>query len=177
MNKTYLQPALKRRTVLGVGAAMFAAVTFDLSNSASAQSPDERSFLELSQKLTGRSSLDQEISGRALAALTAENPSFPAAAAELATAMKNAGLVDMRQFKTFAADHPDVAATAYKIISAWYLGHTGTPAAESTVDDARFVSYAGALMYEPTIDVTVIPTYARGRTNYWFEPPATLATD
>jgi len=39
------------------------------------------------------------------------------------------------------------------------------------------VTFTGALAYEPTADATVIPTYSRGKTNYWVNPPATLAND
>lgn len=169
---------MKRRTLLATGATLAGAAALGLfPETAFAQSIDDRAFRELSQLLTGRKALDAEISNRALRALSDEDRSFPAAAVRLAAALSNVGLTDMRSFKDFASTHPADAATAYKIISAWYLGHTGTPAAESTVDDARYVSYVGALMYEPTIDATVIPTFSRGRTNYWANPPTSIVTD
>lgn len=134
-------------------------------------------FLALSEFLTGHKGLDAGIADRALAALAAEDAAFPAEAAALKAAIAGDSFSDMRQFAGFAARHPDLQPVAMKIISAWYLGYTGTPSGNSTVDDARFVTYAGALMYQPTIDATVIPSYARGHTNYWAEPPASIARD
>lgn len=138
---------------------------------------DLNRFLHLSQVLTGRPTLDPIIGGRALAALSAEDRRFSAQAGALLQAMTAASFTDMRTFKAFIAGHEALRPVALKIISAWYLGYTGTPAGNSDQDDARFVSYAGALMYQPTIDATVVPTYSRGATDYWAAPPATLATD
>jgi fructose 5-dehydrogenase small subunit len=171
---------MKRRNVLGVGAFGLAAAAIGLCPSAvfAQQSAiDQNGFLKLSELLTGRASLDMTISARAFAALSAEDAAFPAAALTLSNALQTAGLTDMRGFKDFAAAHADLAPTAMKIISAWYLGYTGRPEGEANHDDARFVAYAGALMYEPTKDVTIVPTYARGHTNYWVNPPKSLATD
>lgn len=136
-----------------------------------------QAFLALSERLTMRQSLSPVIASRALECLSAEDPAFPAKAAELDVAAAEAGLTDMADFAAFAESHPDLQPVAMKIISAWYLGYTGKAEGESTVDTACFVTYAGALMYEPTIDATVIPSYSRGATNYWAEPPATIAND
>ena len=57
------------------------------------------------------------------------------------------------------------------IVSAWYLGYTGTPISLRAEDDTGFVTFTKALMYEPTMDATVRPTYARAGINYWVEPP------
>jgi len=138
---------------------------------------DLKQFLQLSQVLTNRPALDAVTGGRALANLTAEDQAFPAQAAALLRATAAENFTDMRAFKTFIARHEAMRPAAMKIISAWYLGYTGTPSGNSDQDDARFVSYAGALMYQPTSDATVVPSYSRGHTNYWAEPPATLATD
>jgi hypothetical protein len=67
--------------------------------------------------------------------------------------------------------------TVKKIISAWYLGYTGTPVSLRASDNTRFVSYTDAFAYAPTLDATVIPTYSRGKTNYWVRPPITLNSD
>ncbi len=142
-----------------------------------ADSIDSAAFLDLSRILTGRSALDPAIAARALAALTAGDSSFPTQVARLREAIETEGLSDMRHFNSFTLRHPALAPTALTIISAWYLGYTGTPAMNSTQDDAHFVTYAGALMYQPTADATVIPSFSRGRTNYWAEPPATIAKD
>ncbi len=134
-------------------------------------------FLQLSRVLTNRAALDPVTAGRALANLAAEDAGFAAQATALLAAITAEQFTDMRAFKAFIARHEAQRGTAMKIISAWYLGYTGTPSGNSDQDDARFVSYAGALMYQPTSDATVVPSYARGHTNYWAKPPATLATD
>lgn len=134
-------------------------------------------FLQLSRVLTNRAALDPITAGRALANLAAEDAGFAAQATALLAAITAEKFTDMRSFKAFIARHEAQRGTAMKIISAWYLGYTGTPSGNSDQDDARFVSYAGALMYQPTSDATVVPSYARGHTNYWAKPPATLATD
>jgi hypothetical protein len=68
-------------------------------------------------------------------------------------------------------------ALAVSIVSGWYLGYTGTPVGLAVKDDTQFITYSGALMFEPTRDVTVIPTYARAGTDYWAAAPASIATD
>lgn len=138
---------------------------------------DLKSFLQLSQVLTNRPTLDAVTGGRALANLSAEDKGFSAQASALFAAITAAKFTDMRAFNTFIAGHEALRPVAMKIISAWYLGYTGHPSGNSFDDNARFVSYAGALMYQPTIDATVVPSYSRGHTNYWAHPPATLATD
>jgi hypothetical protein len=57
------------------------------------------------------------------------------------------------------------------IVSAWYLGFTGTPISLRAEDDTGFVTFTEARMYAPTMDATVHPSYARGGLNYWVEPP------
>ncbi|WP_312407301.1 sugar dehydrogenase complex small subunit [Rhizobium sp.] len=170
---------ISRRRLIGlsVGGVLVASLGCLPTLAVAQEAMDQAGFQALSQRLTGRAVLDKVISDRAFAALTAEDVGFPAAAMRLTAALDQAGLVDMREFKQFAAANPALAPTAMKIISAWYLGYTGTPEGEANHDDARFVAFAGALMYEPTKDVTIVPTYARGHTNYWVDPPATLATD
>lgn len=169
-----------RRAMLATGASVLGVALAGGSLAASggpAGGISSSDFQKLSGILTNRATLDPHISDRAFAALSAEDGAFAAKAQQLYSATLQAGLRDMRQYKGFIAGHADLDPTAKKIISAWYLGYTGTPEGESNVDDARFVSYAGALMYEPTKDATIVPTYARGHTNYWVDPPSTLATD
>ncbi|QHI95061.1 hypothetical protein GT348_00915 [Aristophania vespae] len=134
-------------------------------------------FLELSEFLTGRKNLNANIAARAYAALTAEDSSFAAKVARLDKTIRHENLHDMTEFSAFASRYPDLQPIAIKIISAWYLGYTGTPSMNILKDDARFVTYENALMYEPTIDATVIPSFSRGHTNYWGKPPSSLATD
>lgn len=171
--------AVSRRGLLAGTAVMLAAALggLPLPRQAMAAEPPAE-FLATAKMLTAREHLSPSIVARALECLTAEDAGFPKKASALAAAIKQANFSDMTAFDAFAKDQgPEIQDAAIKIISALYLGYTGTPAMDSTVDDARFVSFADALMYQPTIDATVIPSYSRGHTNYWIDPPSTLATD
>jgi len=142
---------------------------------------DDDGFLALSRFLTGRPALDRGIAVRAFRLLRDGDAQFATQAAALWKAISDEKLGDMAAFTEFGNRHHDLRPTALRIVSAWYLGYTGTPSMNATpaighpVDDAHFVSYAGALMYEPTRDTTVIPSYSRGRTNYWAQPPRQMA--
>lgn len=134
-------------------------------------------FLALSQFLTEKSDLDPAVATRAFLALTEADEAFEGHANRLLAAIQDGRLADMDGFDSFMAAHPALRSTAMRIISAWYLGYTGTPAPLDTEDDARFVAYESALMFRPTADATAVPSYTRGRTDYWRHPPASLATD
>lgn len=135
-------------------------------------------FMRLSLLLTTRSALSSEQGQRLFDALSAGDPQFAAGLQALQQAIAADGFSDMAQFAAFAGRHePQVKATAMAIISGWYLGYTGEPVSHSSNDPTRFVAFRDALMYQPTLDATVIPTYSRGQTNYWVKPPATIATD
>lgn len=161
--------------VLSVGQRAFA-----VENATDILSQD---FLELSQFLVGRTHLDEIVAGRALSGLTSNDPDFPVKAAVLWKALKADKRADMSGFDASTAQHPEMRTTAVTIISAWYLGYCGkydehaVPATDHPVDNAEYIAYAAALMFAPTIDATVIPSYSRGRTNYWFYPPKTIASD
>ena len=97
---------------------------------------------------------------RLAAALSVRDPAFTGhvtALLELAR-KKQAAVVE-----DFFPDVPEgpLKDTALLIISAWYLG--------VIVDapDAEVFAYELALMYQPTIDVMTIPTYAISGPNGW----------
>ena len=48
----------------------------------------------------------------------------------------------------FYAD-PVIKDTTQKIVSAWYLGYTGTPVSLRATDGTRLVTFTGALAYAP----------------------------
>ncbi|MBF0890924.1 hypothetical protein HKD28_05735 [Gluconobacter sp. LMG 1744] len=135
-------------------------------------------FHQLCVVLTGKDNFNPEFSRRILKAFTQKDSNFPVRANDLRESLKAADLTDMSNFASYAQQNKDLASVALSIISACYLGYTGTPAMDATpavghpVDDATFITYVGALMYAPTKDTTVIPSYARGRTNYWVNPPS-----
>lgn len=171
-----LFPPQTRRGFLGTMAISAAAVAgASFAGPVMAQNIDEHGFLALSALLTGRDALDAGIASRALSALKAVDSGFSDKAALLSAAIQQERFTDMAKFDDFAQRHPDLKPVALAIISAWYLGYTGTPEGELNKDNACFVCYETALMYEPTLDVTIVPTFSRGKTNYWGEPPAVLS--
>ncbi|WP_069384989.1 sugar dehydrogenase complex small subunit [Halomonas caseinilytica] len=179
-----MSTTISRRRLLAGMAILSASALMPWATRTWADAPDQLSqqeisdFLELSERLTGKPQLQARIAGRAYQGLLNLEPQFPARMRQLIEAMDRAGLDDMSRFRDFAADQPrELVDTAISIIRAWYLGFTGTVQGHSATDNTHFVTYTGALMYRPTLDATVIPTYSRGRTNYWRNPPVTLAGD
>jgi fructose 5-dehydrogenase small subunit len=104
--------------------------------------------------------LNPDIGSRLAAAMQAKNPAFQEQIAELLTIArkKNARVVE-----DFFPDIPEgpLKATALAIISAWYLGVI------SDAPDAEVFAYELALMYQPTLDVMTIPSYAIAGPNGW----------
>lgn len=140
---------------------------------------DVATFEQLSLFLTERQGLDPELSLRILAQCSTAEPNFPEQIRSLWHSVQQQGFASVSQFSAspLYQDAKPTQALVQKIVSAWYLGYTGTPVGLRAVDDTRLVSFTGALAYSPTLDATVIPTYSRGQTNYWSQPPNTLATD
>lgn len=172
---------LSRRQLLKSGAYLtgFAALNPLISWAVPpAQSSDTASFYHLSLLLTGRRELSQVVSQRALNCLSEEDSQFPGQLRQLTQAIAAAGITHADQLNGHSIMTQDgTGATVKKIVSAWYLGYTGTPVSLRAVDNTRFVTYTDALAYAPTMDATVIPTYSRGHTNYWTQPPATIKND
>jgi len=171
----------RRRVLISAGMVAAAGALLPWAKMAYGQSAAQASpaeldaFLQLGRRLTGRPALPSDVSTRLFAALARGNRDFGAQVTSLVRAMDAAGIDDMHKFKGSAVDN-DAAmkALAVSIVSGWYLGYTGNPDSSA---DAQFITYTGALMYAPTIDVTVIPTYARAGTDYWSAAPASIATD
>ena len=152
----------RRRILIGGGvllgglavASTFPAAAGDPSTAAS-----PNPFMELSSLLIPHR-LDHDVGLRLAAALSAKDPAFKGhvtALLDLAR-KKQAAIVE-----DFFPDVPDgpLKEAALLIISAWYLGViVDAPVAE-------VFAYELALMYQPTIDVMTIPTYAISGPNGW----------
>lgn len=171
-SSTFSRRGLLRGALLVGGLSML-----PFSRSAFAATP-ANDFMRLSLLLTTRTTLSSEQGQRLFDALSAGDANFASGLQALQQAISADNFSDMHQFAGFVKRHdPQVKSTAMAIISGWYLGYTGEPVSHSSDDPTRFVAFRDALMYQPTLDATVIPTYSRGKTNYWAKPPATLATD
>lgn len=174
----------RRRVLISAGLVAAAGALLPWARMVYAESPAQASpaqldaFLRLGQRLTGREHLPPDISARLFAALAQGDRTFGANVSRLIQAMDAAGISDMHRFKGSSVDtNPEMKALAVSIVSGWYLGYTGTPVGLAVKDDTQFITYTGALMFAPTRDVTVIPTYARAGTDYWAAAPASIATD
>ncbi|MFG6138704.1 sugar dehydrogenase complex small subunit [Halomonas sp. THAF12] len=128
-------------------------------------------FMSLSRLLTGHSDIADELADVAWAALCQRNEKFAERFAALSKAAARSGLERFEDYpdSSIALD-PGLKATAVDIVSAWYLGRVGRVDGFSDAS-STMVTYHDALMWRPTIDVTVIPTYARGGPGHWAEPP------
>jgi fructose 5-dehydrogenase small subunit len=116
--------------------------------------------------LTNKTDLSTEIVIRAHRALIAEEPSFDRRLRSLIQRIDAAGLSDVEEFRTSPlARDSELMVTAIAVISALYTGRVGNSYR------GHLVSFEEALMYRPTADVTVIPTYARAGPGYWVKAP------
>ncbi|HET7714522.1 MAG TPA: sugar dehydrogenase complex small subunit [Bauldia sp.] len=166
--------ALDRRAFVVSGAFALTALAGApwLVASAGAAPANVDQFLALSAFLTGAPGLDAELAARAFGQLTELDAGFPDRAGALADAVGTSQAPTIDDFLAHPASSDlGLRETAVTIVSAWYLGYTGTPIALRAEDDTAFVTFTKALMYEPTIDATVRPSYARAGLDYWVDPP------
>jgi hypothetical protein len=167
----------RRRDLLaGTGAVAFLAglgISIDALLAQSANAAPSAEFEHVSRFVTDASLSDKEEMKRAWSQLVTLDRQFPDAVRRLSAAIKGAGMTAMSQFvaSPLAKDEA-LFATARTVTAAWYLGHTGSAATATKKDTSQFVTFTGAIMWRPTIDATVIPTYSRGKTDFWVQPPA-----
>ncbi|MFL9909603.1 sugar dehydrogenase complex small subunit [Paraburkholderia sp. RL17-337-BIB-A] len=116
-------------------------------------------FMEISSLLIAHR-LDRHIGQRIAVAMQTENSHIGEHIKDLLAIakQKNAKIVE-----DFFPDVPDgpLKESALSIISAWYSGVI------SDSPDAEVFAYELALMYQPTIDVMTIPSYAISGPNGW----------
>lgn len=177
---------ISRRTLLSTGATLTgvglltsswigAALAQQVSQAATT---DAEQLLQLSLFLTERESLDASLAQRVLARCTEADPAFADKMKSLWGQIQQQGLSHAGLLRSSPIyQDPVHKDTVQKIVRAWYLGYTGTPVSLRAVDDTELVTFTGALAYTPTLDATVIQTYSRGHTNYWVNPPSTVAND
>lgn len=121
-------------------------------------------FLRLSVFLTGGQPLDATLAGRYQVALAKRDPQFGDSARALLGLMSTSQAASVEALLEQPALQDTLRALTTRIVSAWYLGIVGQDA------DAELISYAEALMYRPTKDVLVVPTYGAGPDS-WGEKP------
>ncbi|CAN5565553.1 sugar dehydrogenase complex small subunit [soil metagenome] len=165
---------ISRRALLGTAVAASAAIAIGGTavlgtSNAFAAATASTDFLRLSEFLTGGKPLEAGLAARYQASLARLDPKFAAAAAELQRYVSDANAPNIDALLA----RPDLSAplrkTITQVVSAWYLGIVNNDT------DVELISYAGALMYQPTADVLVIPSYGGGPDS-WGAKPANLST-
>lgn len=142
---------------------------------ATASAPPD--FMEISKLLTGHPEIDDGLADLAWSALVRREEGFAQSYDQLSAAITGGALSRFEDLPQSAVmTDPALKGTAVALIYAWYLGRVGE-VLERGEPGPDFISYTGALMWRPTIDATLIPTYAQGGPGHWATPPATLATD
>jgi len=164
------QAAVSRRTVLAGAVAAGTALAFGGtavlgSSNAFAAAADSSAFLQLSEFLTGGKPLAAGLATRFQASLAKLDPTFPANAAALQSYVAGAKAADIDELLARDDLTEPLKKSITQIVSAWYLGIV------SNDTDAELVSYAEALMYRPTNDVIVVPSYGRGPDSWGEKPP------
>jgi hypothetical protein len=167
-----------RRAVISMSAVLAAFSGFSggwwlIAQADAAAAPGSvEDFRALSVLLTGAPDLDPALAERAYNQLTALDADFPSKATAVAKAVGASAQTSVDAFLASPQAGGDgLKDTMITIVSAWYLGYTGTPISLRAEDNTGFVTFTKALMYAPTVDATVYPTYARDGINYWVDPP------
>ncbi|SEK38416.1 Membrane bound FAD containing D-sorbitol dehydrogenase [Roseateles sp. YR242] len=122
-------------------------------------------FLSLSIFLTGGQPLNPALASRYQAALQKRDPQFTTSAQALLGLINTGKPAHVDALLAAPELQDPLRALMSRIVSAWYLGIVGQDA------DAELISYANALMYRPTQDMLVIPTYGAGPDS-WGEQPS-----
>ncbi|ARN23441.1 sugar dehydrogenase complex small subunit [Piscinibacter gummiphilus] len=167
---------VSRRTLLGSAAVAGSALALGgvaslAVTDAAAASPSPAEFLRLSEFLTGGQPLEEGLATRFQAALARRDPRFGDAVAALQRYVSDSRAAGIDEL----LDRPDLGEplrkTITQIVSAWYLGIVGDDA------ETELVAYAQALMYRPTKDVLVVPSYGGGPDSWGEKPAATHTPD
>lgn len=166
---------MSRRTLLGsaavAGVALatgFGATVLGTSNAFAAEAAataDAAAFLKLSVFLTNGKPLDATLASRYQAALNKHDAKFAEASTALQSYVADSKAANIDELLAHPELPDPVRQTIKTIVSAWYLGVVGED------DKAELIAYADALMYRPTADVLIVPTYGGGPDSWGTKPP------
>ncbi|WP_322045784.1 sugar dehydrogenase complex small subunit [Paraburkholderia sp. J67] len=146
-----------------------APLTFGMAQALGAAPSDRgyRAFIALSQRLTGRTRLDNVLGQRIYAALARASNEFEHSVGALNTWLKGHGGVPSDTVTAaLKIDQPALASTVGDIMRAWYLGVVGE------MPNVQVLAYEKALMFGPVDDVLTIPSYCRDLPFYWTQKPS-----
>ncbi|WP_410209970.1 sugar dehydrogenase complex small subunit [Aquirhabdus sp.] len=133
-----------------------------------APSPDTSTtdFYSLATFLVAKPQLSAPYAAAVFSALKKNIPDFAPQLQAVLDTVKRIQAPDVtRLFAGFTEADQAVRKTCLLIIETFYTGNVGRGAT------AKAVAYEMALMFDTTKDVTVIPTYIRGRPEYWTATP------
>ena len=154
-------PLSRRRLLRGMGILSLAAACHNLfpQRALAEQQMADNHFMAVSQFLIHRP-LSPLLGQRYYQALTRHHVGFPQRLNALAQMLTIHHFAQADDFLAATPQTEPVWQTAKTIISAWYTGLVGEG---STLE---LIAYADAIMYQPTRDILVIPTYGGGPF-YW----------
>jgi hypothetical protein len=150
-----------RRAVI-LQAAAAAAFLPSVALAQQSRSLDDDGFLELSRAATGHADLNAATGRRMFALFRDSDPGFADRAAALWQLHRQALTAEQL---LEAASTQGLRETMLSLVAGWYTGTVGLG------ENARMVSYAGALMYRPVADALAIPTYCSGGPAWWTQAP------
>jgi hypothetical protein len=151
----------RRRLLQGMGILSLGALCNTLfpARAFAAEQMAENGFLNISQFLVSRP-VGPILGQRYFDALTRHDAQFGQKLSSLQALLRQRNFSHVDDFlAAFGTDNPDWQ-TAKSIISAWYTGVVGVGS------DLELIAYAEAMMYVPTKDILVVPTYGGGPF-YW----------
>ena len=164
---------LSRRRLLVLSSVCVAVTVAGKGKKGSAQSVVASSrdgisdFMQLSVFATGHKNLDIGIGSALLLAFEAQVRDFSAQVTALRKRIIKSGYQDVEALEAGLGGDP-LHSTLLQIIRGWYSGviEGGT--------NAKVYAFEKALMYQPSRDVVVIPTYAHNGPNYWVSEPVSV---
>lgn len=161
---------LKRRTVLtafavaALQAGLASTVGWSPLALAAGPDVDAQGFFTVSQVLTGYDDLDPLIAGRIARALIAMQPTMAASLANLSKLVAMPANRDSAEALLAAAKGINEGDAALAVVAAWFKGTVGHG------QTAVLITYKDALMYRPTSDGLIVPTYCGNGPLWWTAP-------
>ncbi|MEN3167611.1 sorbitol dehydrogenase family protein [Gluconobacter sp. OJB] len=165
--------ALSRRRLLALSSVCVTAAVAGRVKKGSAQSivasnrDGISDFMQLSVFATGHKNLDLGIGSALFLAFEAQIRDFSTQVTALRERIIKSGYQDVEALDAGLEGDP-LRPTLLRIIRGWYSGviEGGT--------NAKVYAFETALMYQPSRDVVVIPTYAHNGPNYWVSEPVSV---
>lgn len=161
----------RRRLLQGMGILSLGALCNSLfpARALAAEQMADNAFLAVSAFLVSRP-VGPILGQRYFTALTRHDAQFPEKLNSLNSLLQQHHFSHVDEFlAAFGADNSDWQ-TAKTVISAWYTGVVGTGS------DLELIAYADAMMYLPTKDILVVPTYGGGPFYWAVTQPGKVAT-